>query len=49
MGKTTRALLALALLLIAIPFFAVGASIESIVMSLKGYRYNSGWGRWEKK
>lgn len=41
--------MALALLLIAFPFFAVGASIESIVMSMKGYRYNQGWGRWEKR
>ena len=49
MGKMTRGLVALALLLVAFPFFAIGASVESLVMSMKGYKYNSGWGRWEKK
>ena len=49
MGKWTRGLVALALFIVAFPFFAIGASIESIVMTSKGYRYNSGWGRWEKR
>ncbi len=49
MGKLTRALVTLALLLAIFPFFAIGVSVESIVMSLKGYMYNSGGGRWEKR
>ena len=41
------------LIILSIPFFLlllyVGSIIETIIMSSKGYRYNSGWSRWEKK
>ena len=49
MGKTARALLGLALLFLVFPFFALWASAESLVMTMKGYRFNQGWGRWEKR
>jgi len=49
MGEILRALLAFALFMIILPFYLVAASVESLVMTLKGYRYNSGWGRWEKR
>ena len=48
MTKTKTVLGAVALL-IALVFFGVGALTDTIIMVLKGYRYNSGWGRWEKK
>ena len=45
----TRTFLGAMAFIIAITFFGVGALTETIIMLLKGYRYNSGGKRWEKR
>jgi len=45
----TRTPLGAVALLIAVLLFGVGALTNTVIMLLKGYRYNQGWGRWEKK